>query len=384
MKAVILAAGEGRRLEPLTNTRPKPMLPVANEPILGRVIESVARAGIEEVLLVVGYKSDRIQQYVGDGDDWGVAVTYAEQSKQLGTGDAVLQAEPSVDGEFLVLNGDRIVDAGVIESVMERRASTGEPVMAVAHAEEPELYGVVSLEGDRVVDLIEKPSPHEFHSDLINAGVYAFDTSIFGEIRATSTHGELALTDVLAARLPDRPIQAVPDRGSWFDVTRPWDLLSVNSALLAGDPAPDRQAVPDTAAVSDGVGFGNTVSVYPGAAVLQGSAVGENVSIEPNVTVSNSILMDDVTVEAGAVLRDAVVAENVTIGPNATVVGGPADVILQDTVHHDVPLGGVIGDNATIGGDVTVSPGSFVGNGARIDHGATVEGRIEPNGRVQR
>ena len=108
--AVILAAGEGRRLEPLTNRRPKPMMPVANRPLLEHVIDSVVAAGIDRIVLVVGYKQERIRNHFRDGNDWGVTIEYVEQSTQLGTGHAVLQAEPVVDGPFVVLNGDRIVD----------------------------------------------------------------------------------------------------------------------------------------------------------------------------------------------------------------------------------------------------------------------------------
>ena len=382
MKAVILAAGEGRRLSPLTNVRPKPMLPVANEPILARVIEAVAAAGIEEVLLVVGYKSDRIQQAVGDGDRWGIDVEYVHQEKQLGTGDAVLQAEPAIDEEFLVLNGDRVIDSAVLSGVIEARQETGETVMAVTRAEEPELYGVVELDGERVTRIVEKPQPHQISSDVINAGVYAFGPEIFPAIRETSAHGELALTDVLSKHLEAEPIRAVRERGSWFDVTRPWDLLAVNAALLEEQARPERAGVDETAAIAPAVSLEADVAVYPNATVLSGTAIGENVSVGPNATVSNSLVMADATIEAGAVLKDAVIAENVTVGPNATVVGGRADVPLQDTVYRDVTLGGVLGDNATIGGAATVLPGSFVGNGARVAAGAQVDGRIEPNGIV--
>ena len=95
--AVVLAAGEGRRLEPLTNRRPKPMVPVANRPLLEHVVEAVAAAGINRIALVVGYRQERIRNHFGDGDDWGVTIEYVEQSTQLGTGHAVLQAEPVVD-----------------------------------------------------------------------------------------------------------------------------------------------------------------------------------------------------------------------------------------------------------------------------------------------
>ncbi|MFQ3295471.1 MAG: NDP-sugar pyrophosphorylase family protein, partial [Natrialbaceae archaeon] len=130
MKAVILAAGEGNRLEPLTANRPKPMIPVANKPVLEYVVEAVADAGIQEIVLVVGYERSRIQSHFGDGDDWDVAIEYAVQEKQLGTGHAALQARPHVDEPFLVLNGDRIIDPTAIERVTT--ACEGSDVEAIA------------------------------------------------------------------------------------------------------------------------------------------------------------------------------------------------------------------------------------------------------------
>ena len=142
MYAVILAAGEGMRLRPLTRTRPKPMIPIANRPLLEHVVEAVADAGLEKLVLVVGYKRERIQSHFGDGDDWGVEITYAVQEKQLGTGHAVEQAEPHVDGEFVVLNGDRIIDSALVSRVADE--STPAPAVAVRRSETPSSYGVVS------------------------------------------------------------------------------------------------------------------------------------------------------------------------------------------------------------------------------------------------
>jgi len=155
--AVILAAGEGRRLEPLTNRRPKPMVPVANRPLLEHVVEAVAAAGIDRIALVVGYRQERIRNHFGDGDDWGVTIEYVEQSTQLGTGHAVLQAESVVDGPFVVLNGDRIVDAAVVSQVRDLARDGDHPAMAVTTAEHPREYGVVTLDGDRVTGIDEKP-----------------------------------------------------------------------------------------------------------------------------------------------------------------------------------------------------------------------------------
>lgn len=194
--AVILAAGEGRRLAPLTNRRPKPMVPVANRPLLGHVVEAVAAAGIDRIALVVGYRQERIRNHFGDGDDWGVTIEYVEQPTQLGTGHAVLQAESVVDGPFVVLNGDRVVDADVVATVRDRARDGDTPAMAVTAAERPREYGVVALDGDRVTGIEEKPEG-PVDTNRINAGVYGFSSAVFDAIRETHTPGELAITATL-------------------------------------------------------------------------------------------------------------------------------------------------------------------------------------------
>lgn len=386
MKAVILTAGEGKRLEPLTNVRPKPMIPLGNRPLLDHVLQAVVDAGIDEVVFVVGYKRDRIQSYFGDGDDWGIDIEYVVQEKQLGTGDAVLQVEEVIDDDFLVMNGDRIIDSAILERAIDDRRETGDSVMAVTHADEPELYGVVELDSESYVRrIVEKPETHEISSDLINAGIYAFGPEIFPAIRETTSHGELELTDVLCDNLEDIPIHAIPYDGTWMDVSRPWDLIAVNAALVeSSSTRSDKATIDASAVVSDAVAVGTDTSIYPNSTVLRGTAIGDNVSIGPNVTIQNSLIMSDVTIQAGSVIRDAVIAENVTIGPNTTIPGGDADVMLQEDIFRNVRFGAIVGDNSRLGSSVIVEPGTFVGNGTDVEHGARIEGWLEPGTTVRR
>lgn len=387
MKAVILAAGAGRRLEPLTNVRPKPMIPLANKPLLEHVLDAVVEAGVEDVVLVVGYERERIQSYFEDGDHWGISIEYAYQPNQLGTGDAVLQAEEFIEDEFLVLNGDRIIDSRLIEHIIEERRTTGDDLIAVTHSEEPGMFGMVTIDAEKyVTGIIEKPDPHQVESDLINAGVYAFGTGVFDVIRDTERVGELALTDALTNHLNRRPLRAVLYKQRWLDVTRPWDLLTVNGRLLdeTTEESADSASIDPMAAVGESVLLGENSSVYPNATVIRGTSIGDNVQIGPNVTIQNSLILPDATIRAGSVIADAVVGSNVTIGPHATIAGGTADVVLQDTVHRDVRFGAMIGDNASIEAGVQIGPGSFLGNGSRVTFGATVDGRIEPNAIVTR
>lgn len=386
MKAVILAAGEGTRLEPLTELRPKPMLPIANKPLLEHVLESVVEAGVEEVVFVVGYKRERIQDHFGDGDAWGVDITYAVQDPPRGTGDALLQAEPYIGEDFIALNGDRIIEADAIQTVMDRRRETGDVCLAVTRVADPTLYGVVELDGEEVTAIREKPPAHLVTSDLINAGVYGFGPDVFAAIRETETHGELALTDTLTNLMASRRVCAVRFDGPWLDVTYPWDLVAVNASVLDRDRAGFGAGVriDEDATLVDPVAVAENVHVAPGARVLGGSAVGGNVTIGPNAVVSNSVLFPDVTVGAGAVVKDCVVGENATVGPQATIEGGRTAVVLGDTVYRDVKFGGIVGDSADLAGAVTVTPGTVVGNRTVVGSGALVSGRIATDAEVRR
>jgi glucose-1-phosphate thymidylyltransferase len=385
MKAVILAAGEGRRLEPFTDVRPKPMLPIVNRPLLEHVVEAVAEAGVEDIVLVVGYKRERIQDHFGDGDDWGVSIEYAVQDRQLGTGHAVLQAEAFVDGDFLALNGDRVIEPTIVEQLLDADRGN-DALMAVTRSGEPSDYGVVELDGRRVANLQEKPPAHSVTSDLINAGVYAFGEDVFDAIRGTRTDGEQALTDTLEGHIADDAVRAVTFQGQWLDVSHLWDLLSVNAGVLdrQGSEVADHVRVHDEATVTGTVAIGPDTRVRPGATVLRGTSLGANVDVGANAVVSNAVVLPDATIEPGCVLRDCVVGENACVGPNVTVEGGRADLVVDGTHHEGVRFGGAFGDNAELGGAVTVEPGAVVGTGARVECGSVVSGRIPSDAEVRR
>lgn len=371
MKAVVLAAGTGERFLPLTATRPKSMLPVANKPLLEHVVESVVGAGVDDVVLVVGSERNRIRRYFGDGGDWDVDVQYAVQESPLGTGDALLQAEPFVGDDFLVLNGDRIVDTPLLNQLVDRRAATGDACMAVTRVDDPSLYGVVSLDDGRVSNIVEKPPEHAVTSNRVNAGAYAFGSEIFDVLRDTEYYGELDLTKALRDHLDRHPVRAVQYDGTFFELTRPWDLLTANEAMLdrvGTSVAASADVHPDTS-VGDPVALGREVSLEPGARVLRGSVLGENVDVEANAVVTNSVVLEDTTVGAGTVLRDCIVGADVHLGPNVTVAGGTADVQVRETVFSGIQFGGLVGDGATVGGSVVIEPGTIVGNDATVDGG---------------
>ncbi|MFB6179109.1 MAG: bifunctional sugar-1-phosphate nucleotidylyltransferase/acetyltransferase [Halorientalis sp.] len=392
--AVVLAAGEGTRLRPLTRNRPKPMLPAANRPILEHVFDALVDAGMERLVCVVGYKHDRVQDHFGPTYR-GVPVQYVRQHKQLGSGHALLQARSAVEGPPLVVNGDRIVETEMVERVAEV-FERDEPAAALAVLEHPEArrYGAVALTNDEITELIEKPMTDEYR--LINAGIYAFDANIFEEIAETPrTEGELALTDTIA-RLMDRDrVRGIRCEGMWVDATYPWDLLEMAREVL------ERGRI-DTATEADGVWVhtdalvhedatlrapvvvGPDSEVGPGAVVGPDTALGRNVTIGANATVERSVLDVDTRVEAGSTLFDTVTGQDVHVGAGSVAPGGDADVRVGNKVFEDQRLGAVLADRVTADGNVSFDPGTLVGPSAHLRTGVHVGGRITEDAEVMR
>ena len=380
--AVILAAGEGQRLRPLTNRRPKPMLPVAGKPILEYVIEAVAEAGISDIVLVVGYRQERIRTHFGDGTHWGLDIGYVEQRRQLGTGHALLQATEKIAEPFLMLNGDRIVDASLIDMV--NQALTGEtqtPVISMTAVETPREYGVIQLDdADRATGIEEKPE-RRIDTSLINAGVYGFQPAIFEAIRDTSTSGELELTATLSEMALESPLETIEYTGEWLDVSHLWDLVEANASLV------DERAHDDfdtTTHIAADVCIDPGVQCGPGAVIEGGTSVGANVSIGSNVTIANSVILPDAVIQSGSVIEDSVIGSNVSIGANTTIEGGETTVTVGESLHSEIELGAVIGDNAEIGAGVTLESGTVVGTTAVIDAGVGTGGRIGDDAYIRR
>jgi len=385
MKAAILAAGEGRRLWPLTQHRPKPMLPVGNRPLLEYVIEAVAAAGIEEIILVVGYQRSRIQTHFGDGDQWDVDIEYVVQERQLGTGHAVAQLQPHVDDheEFIVLNGDRLIEQTLVEAVRDAPTDAAATV-GVTRVEDPQRYGVVTTDGDRLLNIEEKPT--QTSSQIINAGVYRLSPTIFEQIEQANrtADGESALTTAISDLAADQPVGVVRYSDTWTDVTQLWDVLSVNDDVLARRECPTTGVQHDTAVVTDRVCTATDSTVGPNATVNRGTSLGTNVSVGAGAVVSNSVVLPDATIEPGAVVADCIVGQNVTIGPNTTVTGGTATVTIEGTQYEDITLGAAIGDNTRIGGGVVIEPGTIIGDSSTVGDGAVIQGQIDSETTVVR
>ncbi len=397
MKAVILAAGEGMRCRPLTLTRSKVMLPVANKPLLEHIIRAVAENDVSEIILVVGYKKERIMDYFGDGLGFGVKISYVFQDAQLGTAHAVKLAKEHIDCDFLVLNGDNLIDKDTISDIMKGRS--GYVTLLAVEREQTTGYGVVLSESGRVVKILEKPK--EVVSHLVNAGVYLFSREIFDEIDKTpvSDTGEYAITDTIQQIILDgKTVGMVESRSMWIDAVHSWDFLKANAVVLEGLKKTLSGTVENGALIKGNVAIGeNSViragcyivgpvtigrncDIGPNTVILPSTAIGDNTSIGSSVEIQDSILMNDIRLGSGSYISNSIIGANNTIGPQfSTEVGRELLIEMRGILHRAELLGTVMGDDNILANRILIKAGKMIGNNCSAESGVTIHRDIPPD-----
>jgi len=394
MKAIILAAGEGLRCRPLTLTRSKVMLPIANRPILEHVINSLEKNGISEIILIVGYEKERIMDYFEDGLNFGVKITYVEQKAQLGTAHAIEQAKKFIgpeDSEFLVLNGDNMVEPKTIADLLNNYE--GDASLLTVRMEDTAGYGVVLKERKKVTQILEK-RPGDV-SRIVNTGIYVFTPQIFEIIEKTpiSENGEYAITDTLQIMIDEgKDITAVPTESKWIDAVHAWDLLKANAIVLnsskslkiegeveEGVVIRGKVAIGKNTKIRSGtyiVGpavIGDNCDIGPNVVILPSTTIGNNVSVRSFTEIQNSIIMNDCRIYSHGQISNSVIGSNNTIGSGFFVEEREGLEINMNGMLHRAPrLGTIFGDDNRIGNSVLVKAGVTIAVDCQVESGVTV------------
>jgi UDP-N-acetylglucosamine diphosphorylase/glucosamine-1-phosphate N-acetyltransferase len=389
MQTVILAAGQGTRMRPLTESLPKPMLPVADRPLVAHTADAAVEAGASELLVVVGYEADDVRAFFGD-EYRGVPVTFCRQEEQRGTADAVRAASEHLDGAFAVLNGDNLYEPADVEALFERG-----PALAAIRVEDPTSYGVLSTEGSRVTGIVEKPADPP--SNLANAGAYVFPEQAREWLDVDpSERGEYEITDVVTRTIEAVDVTAV-ELDRWLDVGRPWELLAANEWQLGeldrdvrGDVADDAElrgnvVVEAGATIEPGVVIEGPVLVREGAhvgpnAYVRGhTLLAEDTEVGNSVEVKNSVIMADSNVPHLSYVGDSVLGRAVNFGAGTNVANlRHDDEPVRVTVKGERvstgrrKFGVVVGDGAKTAINTSLNAGVVLSAGAQTTPGESV------------
>jgi len=396
MKAVILAAGEGIRLRPFTYSRPKGMLRIANKPILEYAIESLVSNGIHDIIMVVGYKRERIMSYFEDGKELGVKIKYLTQAKQLGTAHALRAVKSQIDSEFLVLPGDNFIEPKLITEFLEGR---GKVSMLLTESNVPSKYGVVKLVDNLVEEIREKPNVSE--RSMISTGIYCLPPQVFDYIEMLANMGKHDLTSVMQQMIMDNiEIVGVTTKRRWADAVYPWDMLKLNSAALqdakfgiSGVIEKDvfikgKVSIGDGSIIRSGtyiqgpVAIGKGCEIGPHVVINPSTSIGDNVSIGPFSEIKNSIIMNDIIIGSASIISNSVIGDGVRIGPNFVAAEGNADVVLESEFHKVENIGVLIGDDSLLGSSIIAEPGTIIGASCKVSSGKRLNANIPSNGIV--
>jgi len=336
MKALVPAAGKGTRMLGLCDRIPKPLLPVANLPMIGQVLTSLRRAGIEEAAVIVGYMADTVREYVGDGSEFGVKVSYLVQEVPNGTGSATLLGREFIgDDPFILAFADIVVHPDFYVSFANRLLDRGcDVLMAVRVVDDPWRGAAVYAADDyQVSKVIEKPEPGTSTTNYDSAGMFAFQPTIFDQLSRLepSERGEYELTQAIDMAIEEkRGVEAWVIEQYWSNVSSPADLLRINEEVLReqcedGATIDNSARISPTASVDGLCSIAAQCEVGPECQVCENVCLGEDVKVAEGAKLRHCLVMKGAEIGAGAAVFQAVVAEGVTVEAGA-VVKGTAEV----------------------------------------------------------
>ena len=374
MKAVIMAGGQGTRLRPLTSDQPKPMIPIAGVPCMEHIVKLLARHDFTDIVVTLQFMPEAIQDYFGDGSDWGVNISYSIEDSPAGTAGSVKMAEKELDlrGErFLVISGDALTDCDLARVVGFHEEKGSGATMVLKSVENPLDFGIVITEEDgRISRFLEKPAWGQVFSDTVNTGIYLLEASVMDEI-PDPEQDQYDFSKELFPKLLDagRPLYGFITGDYWEDIGTLEQYASAQRDVLDGKMSGVR---PPGTRLRGNIYVGRNASVDDED--LEGPVViGENVRVDEGASISPySVIGDNVVISAGASIERSVVAEGSYIGEGAqlvdTLVGRSSYVQTRARLLERSALGDdvIVGEGATVAPDVKIFPHKTVESGANV------------------
>ncbi len=358
MKAVVMAGGEGSRLRPLTLHRPKPLVPVVNKPVMQHILELLARHGIHDIVVTLHYLAEEIEEYFGDGSEFGVNLAYTVEDTPLGTAGSVKKAQALLgDDPFLIISGDALTDVDLTALTAYHRERASMATLCLTRVENPLEYGVVITDdAGRVRRFLEKPEWSEVFSDTVNTGIYVLEPSVLDYMEPDKIYDWSG--DIFPRMLTEKkPLYGHETPGYWCDIGSLYEYRRAHLDVLQGKV---KVIIPGTKRPDRDIWVG------PGS------------EIEADVEIHEPALIGSgCRIKKGAVIEEfSVVGDNCIIGSGARLVGG----ILFNGVYlgdHARVRAGIIGPHSILSRGTSVEEGAVLGDRVRLHPNSSVATRVK-------
>ncbi len=373
MKAVVMAGGEGSRLRPLTIRRPKPMVPIVGKPVMEHILHLLKRHGITEVIVTVQYLASNIEDYFGNGSQFGMRITYSREDVPLGTAGSVKNAEEQLTEAFLVISGDALTDYNLTDIIQYHQAKKAMATLTLAHVHNPLEYGVIiTNEEGHITQFLEKPSWGEVFSDTINTGIYVLDPQVFSYFEKNKQFDFSQDLFPMMLKQGD-PIYGYIANGYWCDVGNLGEYMRANAEALQGRvdieiPAKniggniwreDGVEIAEEAQLYGPIYLAHDCKIKAGAIVHGPSTIGHYTIIDERAQVDRSIVWNNSYIGERAELRGALVGSSTSIKSKAVMFEGS-----------------VIGDNSIIQEGAIIQPNVKIWPDKEIEAGAVINTSI--------
>lgn len=359
MDAVIMAAGRGTRLLPLTLTRPKPLIPFLNIPLLDYILHDVKKLGMDRVLMLVDYLQHHIIKHCGDGSKYNLSIEYYSDNEPYGTAGAVKKVVNEIDDTFLVLSADILTNIDYKKFLEFHKKLGGKVTMALTYVDNPSQYGIALLDNeDRIIRFLEKPKKEEAFSNLANAGIYVLEPEIFKYV-PHNTNFDFSKNLFPLMLEKKEVIRGFKFKEYWNDLGLPSTYITAVEDVLKGKvtvPTLPKYYLPQKGVISDRILITGRNCVIHGNIKVEGFAViGDDVEIGENVRLERTVVWSNATIGDNVIIRESVIGEGCIIGSG----------VLIDT-------GSVIGDNCVIGEDSKINHHIKLWAGSRIGPGTVM------------
>lgn len=370
MKAVIMAGGFGTRIQPLTSSLPKPMIPLVNRPIMLHIVELLKRHGITELVMLLYHQPQVIKNFFRDGSDFGVKITYVTPLEDMGTAGAVKCAEKYLDERFLVISGDLLTDFNLQKLMDFHETRKAKATITLTSVKDPLQFGVVITDREhRIVKFLEKPGWGEVISDTVNTGIYLLEPEVLALIPQGENYD--FSQDLFPKMLEGGGLYGYAARGYWRDIGNTDSYREAHHDIFRGkinlrvDEAKQDLVgkdlrlgadvrVDDPSTLQGTVIIGDNSQVF-GNVHIKDSVIGRNCTIEAGVRLNRCVIWDNVYIKKGVRITDAVLCNNVRVGQGALLEEGV--IVAEETS---------IGDDAYLKQDVKVWPRKVIEQGATV------------------